>query len=168
MGWPQRRGDISGDVCSTALRRPWVQGVSVSVVHREVSTNLCRSFHCEGRIVTTLFGLLFWDVIFAPVPGAFETPFQSAPLDIAEDTFYIARQEMADKRLEEIKNGEALKILARVLEEHSTKGTWCTGVRWDLFQTPNLLEIAEVSGRDLQGTMHSMGCCSASAVMVSM
>jgi hypothetical protein len=26
-----------------------------------------KGYHCEGRIVTTLFGLLFWDIIFAPI-----------------------------------------------------------------------------------------------------
>ena len=48
-----------------------------------------RSFHAEGSIVTTIFGLLFWDVFFADVPGVFETPYQSAPLDLGEDTFAL-------------------------------------------------------------------------------
>ncbi len=99
-----------------------------------------------------MFGLLFWEIIFAPIPGAFETPYQSAPLDIAEDTFYLARQDLVKERLEMIKNGGALQLLSRALEEHSEKGTWCVGVRWDLFQKQDLLEIAEVnSSRDLPG-----------------
>ncbi|KAJ7024022.1 hypothetical protein C8F04DRAFT_1192880 [Mycena alexandri] len=34
-----------------------------------------------------LFGLLFWDIIFAQVPGAFETPWQRGPLDLMDDSF---------------------------------------------------------------------------------
>lgn len=113
-------------------------------LHVQINQRYFR-FHCEGRIVSTLFGLLFWDVIFAPIPGAFETPFQSAPLDIAEDTFYFARQEMADERLQEIRNGEGQKILTQVLDDHCEIRTCCVGVRWDLFSRQDLLEIAEVS-----------------------
>lgn len=32
--------------------------------------------------------LLFWDIIFAPIPGVFETPYQTAPLDMRSDAFY--------------------------------------------------------------------------------
>ncbi|KZT69818.1 hypothetical protein DAEQUDRAFT_241498 [Daedalea quercina L-15889] len=82
-----------------------------------------RGFHCEGRIVTTLFGLLFWDIIFADIPGAFETPYQHAPLDIAEDTFYYARQDLIDQRLEGLKAGRGPGILERVFDEHAERKT---------------------------------------------
>lgn len=35
-----------------------------------------RGIHCEGSIFRTLYGLLFWDIIFAPVPDVFLHPFQ--------------------------------------------------------------------------------------------
>ncbi|KAI0748550.1 VRR-NUC domain-containing protein [Daedaleopsis nitida] len=101
----------------------------------------CKGFHCEGRIVTTLFGLLFWDIIFAPIPGAFETPFQSAPLDLAEDTFYHSRREHADARLEEIKEGRAAEIIEQTYDKH--KDVICVGVRWDLFTKEDLVGIAK-------------------------
>ena len=103
-----------------------------------------RGCHCEGRIVTTLFGLLFWDIIFAPIPGAFETPYQSAPLDMFEDTFYLSREEIIEARLDEICEGKARTIIESVDNEHRERGTWCLGVRWDLFPKQDLLEIAEV------------------------
>jgi len=102
-----------------------------------------RGYHCEGRIVTTLFGLLFWDIIFAPIPGAFETPYQTAPLDIFEDTFYLSREEIIEARLDEICEGKARTIIERVDNEHRQRGTWCLGVRWELFPKQDLLEIAE-------------------------
>ncbi|KAI9466069.1 VRR-NUC domain-containing protein [Lactarius psammicola] len=102
-----------------------------------------RGYHCEGRIITTLFGLLFWDIIFAPIPGAFETPYQTSPLDIFEDTFYLSREELIEARLDEIGEGKARIIIEGVDNEHRERGTWCLGVRWDLFPRQDLLEIAE-------------------------
>ncbi len=104
-----------------------------------------KGYHCEGRIVTTLFGLLFWDIIFTPIPGAFETPYQTAPLDIFEDTFYHAREGLIEKRLDEISGNNSRKIIEKVDDEHRERGTWCMGVRWDLFPKEDLLEIVEVS-----------------------
>jgi len=112
-----------------------------------------KGYHCEGRIVTTLFGLLFWDIIFAPVPGAFETPYQTAPLDIFEDTFYHAREELIELRLDEISRNNARQIIQNVDDEHRERGTWCLGVRWDLFPKEDLLEIAEVSAES-RGVLH--------------
>ena len=114
-----------------------------------------KGYHCEGRIVTTLFGLLFWDIIFAPIPGAFETPYQTAPLDIFEDTFYHAREELIETRLDEISRNNARQIMQNVDDEHRERGTWCLGVRWDLFPKEDLLEIAEVCA-DLEEFLTSM------------
>ncbi|KAI1794637.1 VRR-NUC domain-containing protein [Ganoderma leucocontextum] len=107
----------------------------------------CKGFHCEGRIVTTLFGLLFWDVIFAPIPGAFETSFQSAPLDIVEDTFYYSRQELIDARLEGIRDGKAAEILEQTYDANTN--VMCVGVRWDLFQKEDLLGIVRCMDTDV-------------------
>ena len=92
--------------------------------------------------MTTLFGLLFWEVIFADIPGAFETPFQAAPLDLAEDTFYYSRQELIEARLEEIQAGKAFEILEKTYD--ANKDVMCVGVRWDLFQKEDLLGIVRV------------------------
>ncbi|KAI0086435.1 VRR-NUC domain-containing protein [Irpex rosettiformis] len=102
-----------------------------------------KGFHCEGRIVTTIFGLLFWDVIFAPIPGAFETLYQIAPLDIAEETFYTARQELIQDRLCEIRDGKALELLTGSYDQYSDEKRSCVGVRWDLFERQDLVEIVQ-------------------------
>ncbi|KAH9951864.1 VRR-NUC domain-containing protein [Amylocystis lapponica] len=105
-----------------------------------------KGFHSEGRVVTTLFGLLFWDVLFAPVPGAFETPYQAAPLDIGEDTFYHTRKVLADTRLDAVRAGAAPSLIAQTWDAHAEKRTWCVGVRWDLFAKEDLVEIAQCLG----------------------
>lgn len=101
--------------------------------------------HSEGRIVYTIFGLLFWDIIFTTIPGAFETPFQAAPLDINTDTFYHSRRELFDKRLIEIKEGRAREIIRNVDLKHRDDQTICVGVSWDLVEREDLENIVEVS-----------------------
>ena len=41
---------------------------------------------------STMFSLLFWDVLFMDVPDVFRTPFQSAPLDLSTPLFYPTRK----------------------------------------------------------------------------
>ncbi|KAJ7270030.1 VRR-NUC domain-containing protein [Mycena haematopus] len=106
-----------------------------------------KGFHSETQILTTLFGLLFWDIIFAPVPGAFETPWQTGPLDIGEDSFYYARRERMEERLSEITNDQARTILAKNDERYREGKTCCIGVRWDICGREDLLEIVECLGK---------------------
>lgn len=102
------------------------------------------SFHSEASIVCTIWGLLFWDILFSPVPGAFETPYQSAPLDIATECFYFARKDAVETRLEEIKQGKAPDFLAEVDDKYRENNTMCVGVRWNDFSKQDLVEIVTV------------------------
>ena len=62
-------------------------------------------FHSENWLWRSLFGLYFWDVVFHPVPGAFEHPFQLGPLDLWQPGFRGAREDLVAGRLEEISKG---------------------------------------------------------------
>ena len=95
--------------------------------------------------MTSLYGLLFWDVLFADIPGAFETRYQSAPLDIAEDTFIHSRKEIVERRIASLldKGTNIADVIRQAYDEHEKQ--LCVGVRWDLFQKEELAEIAEVS-----------------------
>jgi len=104
----------------------------------------CR-FHCETKILTTLFALLFWDVMFTTIPGALETPFQDAPLDLCEDTFYYARKDLIEARLAEIEDGRGPEILQRHDEQYRGKETWCVGLSWDLCGREDLVDIVKVT-----------------------
>lgn len=109
----------------------------------------CRSIYSETRIIATLFGILFWDIIFLPIPGAFETPFQTAPLDIAEDSFYHARRDPIETRLKELEDGRGEEIVNRVEAEHRQRKTWCIGVDWELVEGGEILEIVRVSANSV-------------------
>ncbi|KAG6812134.1 hypothetical protein H0H92_004249 [Tricholoma furcatifolium] len=110
-----------------------------------------KGFHSETRILTTLFSLLFWDIIFADVPGAFETAYQTAPLDLMEDSFYRARKDLIDTRLEEIRQGRSQEIVKRHDDLYRPKSTWCVGVRWDICTQEDLLEILKLFCEDYGG-----------------
>jgi hypothetical protein len=43
-------------------------------------------FYVENALINSLFGLLCWPAIFAPLPGAFFHPFQSGPADLGAPT----------------------------------------------------------------------------------
>ena len=101
-------------------------------------------FHCETTILTTLFALLFWDIMFANIPGALETPFQEAPLDLCEDTFYYARKDLIEARLAEIRDGRGPDILQRHDEEYRERETLCVGLRWELCERADLVDIVKV------------------------
>ncbi|KAJ2754216.1 hypothetical protein H4S06_003614, partial [Coemansia sp. BCRC 34490] len=62
--------------------------------------------HSENSMATTLFSLLFWDIIFHPVMGVLDTEYQSHPLDMMSDAFYTNRRPLIDRRLEQIAKGD--------------------------------------------------------------
>ncbi|CCG83294.1 Putative uncharacterized protein [Taphrina deformans PYCC 5710] len=104
-----------------------------------------KGFHSENSIVTTLFAMLFWDILFMSIPGVFQTEFQTAPLDLATDAFYPARASQINHRLAEIENGGYVDLLKKVDEEHREAETWCVGLKW-AYALEDLIEISDCIG----------------------
>lgn len=65
-------------------------------------------------------------------------------MDLSYDTFYPARQEAIEKRLQELRDGQGPAIIAEFDDRERSKQTLCVGVRWDMFEKTDLVEIAEV------------------------
>lgn len=62
-----------------------------------VVQHLSADGHChyvENALFNSLFGLHYWDALFAPVPGAFSHPFQHAPHDLYLPEFATTRAEL--------------------------------------------------------------------------
>jgi len=59
-------------------------------------------FYCENSLMTALFGLTFWEAIFAPVAGAFFNRYQRGPQDLFSRDFYPARRQQLDTLLASI------------------------------------------------------------------
>lgn len=70
--------------------------------------------HVENGLLPGLFGLLFWDVIFAPVPGVFFHPFQRGPADIFSDQFLNSRRDLIDEHMAIVQSPERLSTKLRV------------------------------------------------------
>lgn len=50
--------------------------------------------YVENSLICSLFGLLCWKAIFAPVPGAFFHPFHTGPVDLFSTDFHPRRAEV--------------------------------------------------------------------------
>ncbi|KAI8340588.1 VRR-NUC domain-containing protein [Chlamydoabsidia padenii] len=126
-------------------------GAEISVEHVAIqyyNKQGYQGLHAENGVVIMLFMLLFWDIVFSPIPGAFETPYQSAPLDLWSDAFYVERVGMINERLAQIcQEGSTLylDIIKQVDDQHRPLQTLCAGVNWN-YEQHHLLEVAECIG----------------------
>ena len=59
-------------------------------------------FYVENSLFNGILGLFIWDILFAPVPGAFFNPFQMAPSDFRTPDFYPQRRAAFEQRLTEL------------------------------------------------------------------
>jgi Fanconi-associated nuclease 1 len=116
----------------------WLHSGQVAALTRRFS------FHSESSILTTLFGLLFWPILYMDIPGAFETPYQLAPLDLGDDSFYRSRQADVEERLQRMTStSAAIKMLRETDEVERERGTLAIGVNWT-YERQDLEEIITV------------------------
>ncbi|KNG88995.1 hypothetical protein ANOM_002442 [Aspergillus nomiae NRRL 13137] len=99
-----------------------------------------KGYHSEGGIVRTLFGYLFYDILFTYVPNVFQTPFQTCPLDLHTDAFYATRASEINHRLVEITNGESERILRAVHAREAARQPCAIGIDWT-FELDDLVDI---------------------------
>lgn len=64
-----------------------------------------RVFYVENALINSLFGLLCWDAIFMPLPGAFFHPFQSGPADLHRPDFAQRRAAQFNACLQKLDDG---------------------------------------------------------------
>ncbi|KAI8924684.1 hypothetical protein BC831DRAFT_464343 [Entophlyctis helioformis] len=106
-----------------------------------------KGLHSENSIVTTLFGVLFWDILFDDtVPGVFNSPFQSAPHDLYTEYFYEARKAKIEARIAEIQRNGHVDLIAAVVTREQPRNTQCVGVNWKRYSKDTLVEIADCIG----------------------
>ncbi len=61
--------------------------------------------YVENSLINSLFGLLCWPAIFAPLPGAFFHPFQRGPVDLLNEDFQQRRAELFQACLDQLDDG---------------------------------------------------------------
>jgi len=102
-------------------------------VERAVRDHLYRDdapvFYVENTLIAGLFGLLCWDVVFAPLPGAFFHPYHHAPADLWREDFTARRRQGFERALAQVESGGYReKILATW---HAKQGLSNPFVHWD-------------------------------------
>ncbi|CAL8122242.1 unnamed protein product [Orchesella dallaii] len=99
--------------------------------------------HGEGSTVSTLYGILFWDIIFNDqLPDSFHTPYQPFPLDFHFDDFYLRRRDLIEEKLQLIRNVLSMDELCGIVDQiWSEQRNKLSIVSWSLFgEDPSLLK----------------------------
>lgn len=138
--------------CRPATRRDGIPRSRMHLIRHAPESNIeevvagvlrsggCQVLHRENALIGLLFGLAFWDVVFAPLPGAFVQPFQSRPLDLFEPEFALRRAEAISERLAALSSGE-LNSTDLLDTWHSKHGTVNALVAWSRFTTAEVRQI---------------------------
>lgn len=120
-----------------ALPQP-LESVETSV-QLHLSTPEAPVHYVENGLINSLFGLLCWDAIFAPLPGSFFHPFQRGPVDLHSEDFHSRRAALFDACFEQLAD-ERYKTTIR--QRYVDKwGIQSPFVFWNLL-TEDLLEQA--------------------------
>ncbi|HVL76895.1 MAG TPA: VRR-NUC domain-containing protein [Noviherbaspirillum sp.] len=120
------------------LPGPDEAGVELAVAQR-LREPQAPVFYVENALLSSLFGLLCWRAIFAPLPGAFFHPFHSGPADLHSPDFHARRAALFDACFAELDSDAYRRTILATYEEKS--GIASPFVAWPLLD-PGLLELA--------------------------
>jgi hypothetical protein len=112
-------------------------------VEQRVRDHLCSEhspvFYVENSLISSLFGLLCWPAIFAPMRGAFFHRFHAAPVDLWTREFVQRRAALFDQCISELDNGQyRSSILERFIDRFEVRSPF---VHWQALSS-DLLEHA--------------------------
>jgi hypothetical protein len=96
-------------------------------------------YYVENALINSLFGLLFWEPVFAPVPGAFFHPFQRGPADLLAPDFYARRADQFAHYLAQLDSDAYRETIRRHF--HGKAGLQSPFVFWGAL-TSELLDLA--------------------------
>ena len=86
-------------------------------------------WYVENTLINSLFGLLCWNVIFMPLPGAFFHPFQQGPADLHSADFVARRRNEFTDCFAQLDSGEYRHtIISRYREKYGIQSPF---VYWD-------------------------------------
>nr|WP_306456345.1 VRR-NUC domain-containing protein [Pseudomonas sp. LJDD11] len=122
------------------LNLPPEPGLSVEhLAGRHLAEEGASVHYVENTLINSLFGLLCWPAIFAPLPGAFFHPFHTGPSDLHSLDFHARRMPLFDACLAAL-DSDAWQDVIR--DHYRSKfGLQSPFVFWNVL-TPELLELA--------------------------
>jgi hypothetical protein len=113
----------------------WVEGV----VREHLACEDAPVFYVENALANSLFGLLCWQAIFAPIPGAFFHPFHRGPADLHSPDFHQRREAQFAACLAELEDGRYRDTIRR---NHVEKAGIASPFVWWEALGSELLELA--------------------------
>jgi len=140
LGLSVSRRPKAAEASRIALTLPTPEHGSVEMAVRDhFSTEQAPVHYVENGLLCSLFGLLCWEAIFAPLPGAFFHPFHRGPADLYSPDFHARRQELFKRCLARLQDATYPQL---ILERYREKvGIQSPFVFWSLLDEP-LLERA--------------------------
>ena len=100
-----------------------------TVACREFEAKGWKVWHLENQLPLALFGLTYWEWIFAPVAEAFVNPFQIGPRDLYTPEFFAIRCEVCVDPL-----NDSLTLADRIVRTYEKKfGIANPLVNWKIF-----------------------------------
>lgn len=108
-------------------------------VKAHLHDDLAPVHYVENTLINSLFGLLCWPAIFAPLPGAFFHPFQSGPADLLQADFHGRRAELFEACLAQLDDGRWKDSIRACYRDKW--GLQSPFVYWSVLESP-LLEQA--------------------------
>ncbi|AZY49166.1 nuclease [Bordetella avium] len=131
--------DPPSDLVSDRLCLP-VHAQSVELAVRDHLTSPHSPvYFVESGLINALFGLLCWEAIFAPLPGAFFHSFQRGPADLYAPDFVVRRAALFERALARLDDGSYRGVIRQRYAEK--QGLQSPFVQWTLL-APDLLEQA--------------------------
>jgi len=85
-------------------------------------------YYVENTLINSLFGLLCWSAVFAPIPGAFFHPFQSGPADLYSADFFQRRDKEFNACLAQLESQQYIETIRQNFSEKA--GTLSPFVAW--------------------------------------
>ncbi|WP_394779515.1 VRR-NUC domain-containing protein [Undibacterium sp.] len=116
-GLPRVPAAVSLAPDNMALRLPrpcdafWVEGVvrdHLAIEHADAAVH-----YVENTLLNSLFGLLCWDAVFMPLPGAFFHSFHTGPADLHHADFYAKREAAFHACLAQLETGQYRQSILR-------------------------------------------------------
>ena len=126
---PKKEAQAEPEIATRALALDQTPDTRVELAvqaHLDAEMPGSRVYYLENALFSSLFGLLCWPAIFAPLPGAFFHPFQSGPADLRHNDFTRRRQALFDACLAPLTSGQASDehrgiIIERYRKHHGTQ-----------------------------------------------
>ena len=140
LGLPKqpRRPPAEAGLIELELPQPLELSVEWAV-QQHLHDEQAPAFYVENTLVCGLFGLLCWEAIFAPLPGAFFHPFHTGPVDLHDADFRSRRAELFARCLARLDDGSHAEAIRATYA--AKYGIVSPFVHWAVL-TPELLETA--------------------------